>query len=184
MLRPASATELVAKLCEVGEVSEDSPLHKILLNLIDSLGSLGFVLAREIPDEGPVFAFGQVISIFSAGRHYAPERMAALQETWPALYEALNNMLEGQGLSGEALEKWKSETPRIREWVRETYPGLGLLFDSMEAEELETWPNGADPVSLLVLEKWKRASRAVKDKVRKSNPELGLALDQMENGDR
>lgn len=57
------------------------------------LTMLGFVVA-ERDFTRPVGAVGDVVNIFAAGKEHAPGRMAALQESWPALHEALNNVLE------------------------------------------------------------------------------------------
>lgn len=59
---------------------------------IQLLTMLGFVVA-ERDFTSPVGAIGDVVSIFAAGKQHAPGRMAALQESWPALYGALNNVL-------------------------------------------------------------------------------------------
>lgn len=104
MLQQVSENAIQLRLLEAVEngLTKDSPfpLHQSLVLLrqdmrivVEVLRQLGFVVAEELTPTGQA-DLTPVLQIFATGQHYAPGRTKALQESWPALYEALDNAVE------------------------------------------------------------------------------------------
>lgn len=103
-LRPVSGDAITLKLVEAvqdqaGGLTASSPLpmHVAYANLrenlrftLELLAGLGFVVAEKSPDPTGQATLSSITAIFAAGRAHAPGRTAALQESWPALYETLS----------------------------------------------------------------------------------------------